>query len=319
MALLQVGCGRTDRNDLQQAVDATTRGDMTSVSAEDSTSGGQPGSTEATTAGAASTTGVSAGGASSRGTGSDGLAAGGALGGSSTEGSADGGPATNVDVSGNWAMFVFEDPVAVSLQQDGTELRGFGCCGGLDPDLGFCCNPIAGGTIEGRRVQFGFSVDLGVYMADVFVSEDGERMAGPFHALDGWGKPRAWVRIAAGETWLPRANIQLADQLSPYSGRFILTLIDEKPVGVFTPDTNYALDLVASDRAFVFGDLGSFWDGELSWDESSETLLAGPVPETHPDLPIELRLSFTGTELPEVVATLPSGEAVTFVGERQSR
>ena len=321
VALFQAGCGRTDRNGLQQPV-ATSAVDMTSASAEGSTSAGEAGATDATTASAASTTGVAAGGASSNSAGSEGLAVGGASGGNSTEGSAaDGGPATSVDVSGNWAMFFFEDPVAVSLQQDGTELHGIGCCGGLNTELDFCCAPIAGGKIEGRHVQFGFPVDAaaGVYMADVFVSEDGERMAGPFHSLSGWGVPTAWVRIAYGEAWLPRTNVQLADQLSPYAGSFTLTLTHAEPVSVFTPNTDYALHLTTPRGVFVFGDLGSFWEGELSWDESSETLLAGPVPETHPDLPIELRLSFAGTELLEVVATFAAGEATTFLGERRTR
>jgi hypothetical protein len=212
-------------------------------------------------------------------------------------------------------MFRFGDPVAVSLQQDGTALHGTGCCGGLNTD-DLCCAPIAGGSIEGRHVQFGFPVDLGpgFYMADVFVSEDGERMAGPFHHLGGWGQPTAWVRIADADVWLPRVNIELADQLSPYSGAFTLASTHSEPVGIFAPNTDYDLGLHTGDGAFVFGDLGSFWEGELSWDESSETLLAGPVVETHPDLPVELRMSFTGTEPLEVVATLPSGEVVTFSG-----
>ena len=141
-------------------------------------------------------------------------------------------------------------------------------------------------------------------------------MAGPFHDLAGWGEPKAWVRIAEGEAWLPRADPELADQLSGYSGYFTLALTDAEPVGVFEPNTGYTLGLITPNGAFVHGDLGSFWEGELSWDQSSETLVAGPVFETHPDLPVELRLSFADTELLEVVAALPSGAAATFSAER---
>jgi hypothetical protein len=69
---------------------------------------------------------------------------------------------------------------------------------------------------------------------------------------------------------------------------------------------------VSATSALIAGDLGAFWGGELSWNDAEETLIAGPVPETDPELPIELRLRFIGGTLVEVEAMLSSGDTGTF-------
>ena len=273
-------------------------------------------------AGAPSAGTTDAGGAS--GSSETDAGSGGASGSSETDagsgGAAGGGsPATTVDVSGEWAMFTFADPVAVSLRQDGTVLSGTGCCGGLNPAVDFCCSPIAGGSIIGRNVKFAFPIDIagGPYAADVFVSADGSRMAGAFHNVVGWGPPMAWVRIASGEPWLPETSGELANVVEPRAATFALTLNGVESVLGFSPDATYSFGLVYDLRAMVYGDLGSFWEGELSWNEAEQTLTAGPVPETHPELPTELRLRFEDTLLLEVGATFPSLETASFSAEPQ--
>jgi len=230
------------------------------------------------------------------------------------QGSAAGGAAPDaIDLSGNWAMFHFEDPVAVSLQQRGSELSGTGCCGGL-ADNTFCCAPIAGGSLEGRHVQFSFPVDIGsgFYAIDGYVSEDGTRMAGPFHHLGGWGSPTAWVRIAEGEVWLPSPEDGLSVELEDHFGWFVLTLASDEVVGVYAPGESYAVAVSGAPLTFVSGDLGCFWEAELSWSPAEGVLTAGPVPETHPDLPTELHIEFEGNVLVQVAATLPSGAEARF-------
>jgi hypothetical protein len=216
-------------------------------------------------------------------------------------------------------MFGFEDPVAVSLSQSGTELSGRGCCAGLGIDEALdCCGPIKGGSIVGRDVDFAFTFQsgFGTYAADVFVSADGQRMAGRFHDLVSWGGPTAWLRIDAADAWLPYPNVALPAEMRSLAAGFDLVLDSAAPVGAFSPDTEYSLYIRGSSGAILAGDLGAFWEGELSWNDSNETLIAGPVPETHPDLPTELHLRFAGQTLIDVVATLPSGDTATFSNRR---
>jgi hypothetical protein len=304
-ALVLSACGQSARHDFSDG-----RGDDASSGG----SAGAQGGAGASFAGAGSSgRGAAGGGGISIGGGGAGGVSGAGAGGVSGAG----GSSVTVDVSGSWAMFGFGDPVAVSLQQSGTELSGTGCCAGLpaDNDVPICCAAIAGGSIRGQNAEFAFPVDLGpgIYAANVFVSSDGSRMAGPFHHLGGWGRPTAWVRIASDQIWLPPSNGNLFDLVEPRVGTFELALNGAGSVAGFSPGVSYMLGLtVAARRALVHGDLGAFWDGELSWSDADETLRAGPVPETHPELPIELALRFEDTSLREVVATFPSGDTASF-------
>ena len=296
-------CGQSARHDFRDG-----RGDDTSSGG----SAGAPGGSGASLAGAGSSgrAGTAGGGGISAGTGGVGAGSGGSSGA--------GGSPSVVDVSGSWAMFGFEDPVAVSLQQSGTTLSGTGCCAGLPiegNDIWHCCADIASGAIHGRNAEFSFPVNLapGVYAANVFVSSDGSRMAGPFHNLFGWGRPTAWLRLAPDQTWLPPPSSELFAIVEPRAGWYELALNAADPVAGFSPGSSYLLGLALEGRGgLVHGDLGAFWDSELSWSEADETLRAGPVPETHPDLPIELQLRFDSASLLEVVATFPSGETASF-------
>jgi hypothetical protein len=79
---------------------------------------------------------------------------------------------------------------------------------------------------------------------------------------------------------------------------------DPAPGGDFSGQQPYLLDL--SDQ-FVSGGLGSFWDREMSWSGDEQTLVVGPVPETAPGLPVELRLHYDGPALVSVEAAMASG------------
>jgi hypothetical protein len=295
VGLAALGCGQNTRPELEAHGGATATGSQA----------GGPAAGAAQSAGAANG-GTANGGAANGGTANGGVEFGGSAGSSLL-------PA--IDVSGNWAMFGFEDPVAVSLTQSGTTLSGRGCCAGLATEEALdCCGPIKGGSIIDRNVEFAFAFDPYLYAADVFVSADGQRLAGRFHATGALGSPTAWVRIGPADQWLPPPSVPLpaAVRSLVLNGGFDLVLAGTAPVGAFLPSTPYRLNIRTSHEAMLSGDLGAFWEGELTWNDSDETLIAGPVPETDPELPTELHLRFEGRVLIEVVATLPSGDTATF-------
>jgi hypothetical protein len=229
--------------------------------------------------------------------------------------------AATVDISGRWAMFAFEDPVAVEITQNGNTLSGTGCYAGLptpdDPSLpsSFCAGLT--GVIEGRHAQFAFASAWAPYAADVFASADGQRMAGRFHDVDAWGSPYAWLRIGPTDRGLPTpAPGGLEDVVQTLSGEYVLSPLGAPPPGVelsaSTPN-QYVLSVrVLGHAALVLGTLGAFRAGELSWNATEQVLVAGPVPLTSPNLPTEVRLHFDGSSLVDVQATMPSGTAYRF-------
>jgi hypothetical protein len=222
-----------------------------------------------------------------------------------------------VDISGDWAMFAFADPVAVSIAQHGGELTGTGCCGGLPSESATldCCSPL-GGSIHGRRMNFTFAVELAssAYAADAFVSADGTRMAGAFHGASGWlDEPTAWLRLDPGQVWLSGPDETALTALEAHAGSYALRLQGEVSVGIYTPGQRYSLHVVGRrPETMVYGALGAFWHTELTWNEAAQTLTAGPVPQTDPRLPIELELRFENETLANVTALLPSDEVATF-------
>jgi hypothetical protein len=218
-----------------------------------------------------------------------------------------GGDGARGPLTGRWAMFDFEDPVTVDLRESGAELQGEGCCGGFDDQSTAlqCCGVLQGYAAAGHAT-FGFSFDsVGEhhdYSTSVFVSADGQRMAGTF-SQSGW--PVTWIRIGATDTDFFSSTLAPEPIPTPASGRFALTLSDAPAPGSdFSAQTPLTLVL---DTHFVSGDLGSFWSGEMSWNAAEQTLLVGPVPETAPGLPVALRLRFDGTGLASVEATMAAG------------
>jgi hypothetical protein len=225
-------------------------------------------------------------------------------------------PGGGPDVSGRWAMFAWEDPVAVDIAQAGSVIEGQGCCAGFpgqDSALD-CCGAVMGQILE-RRASFGFSIDgLGepyIYSTDVFVSADGSRMAGTFSRT---GSAVAWVKIGAHEPYLPSTDPALGEVIRARTGSYVLVLSDDPAPGDdFAPGQTYRLT-VGSEA--VAGQLGSFWSGEISWSAGEQTLVAGPVPETAPGLPVAMSLHFDAAALGSVEAVMASGVRYQFRATR---
>ena len=222
-----------------------------------------------------------------------------------------GAPGNGLDLTGRWAMFAFEDPVAVDIHGSGGAIEGQGCCGGFSAKSGQfgCCGAVTG-TMADRRASFGFSFDFGgepyTYSTESYVSSDGKRMGGRFSRI-GW--PVAWVRIASTDATLPPADPAIQEVIDGRSGSYALVLADDPAPGSdFSAHSTYHLNT----GRFVFGDLGAFWGGEMSWSAADQTLAVGPVPETAPGLPVALWLHFDGTTLVFVEAAMASGVRYHF-------
>lgn len=219
------------------------------------------------------------------------------------------------DLTGNWGMFLFEDPVAVRLSQEGDELTGVGCC---IPDTTadqYCCGSITG-SVQGDRATFSFPLGgLGdSYRAEVVVSDDFMRLGGSFFRDDATDEPlvstkTAWLRYSADqETWLPTYP-DLENELRSLSGS-VLRLNDASEAGDgYTHGEEYRL-LTAFGS--VGGDLGAFWGSEVRVRESDGAIVAGPVPVTDPTLPEALVLRRDGTALLDAEVTMASGASYRF-------
>ena len=211
-------------------------------------------------------------------------------------------------LSGRWAMFAFEDPVAVDIHQAGGAIEGRGCCAGFPGDFSVSCCGLLTGEIVDRRASFGFTPGIGpdVYSTDAFVSSDGRRMAGMFSRMS---VPVAWVRIGARDAHLPPPEPALASAMVMLSGAYDVVLSDPG-AGEFPPELTYRLVVVSS--GFLFGHLGAFWSGEMAWNAAQQTLVVGPVPETAPGLPVAMSLRFDGTALASVEAVMAFGTRYQF-------
>lgn len=228
----------------------------------------------------------------------------------------DGDPSlAGLGLTGNWGMFLFEDPVAIRLEQAGDRLSGVGCC---IPDLvadQYCCGTITGST-DGERASFSFPLgNLGDrYRAEVMVSEDGTRLGGRFFRDDAADSPlldvkTAWLRYESSEaTWLTTYP-DLEAELRELSGS-ILHLRDDATAGDgFEHDTDY--ELLAA-HGSLGGDLGAFWGSEIHVRASDGAIVAGPVPTTSPDLPESMTLHRDGATLLGVEVSMGSGVTYSF-------
>jgi hypothetical protein len=263
-------------------------------------------------AGGSGAGGSAAGGSAAGGSAAGGSAAGGAGDGSAAAGAGVGGEAQAVPpLDGRWAMFSFEDPVAVELSEEAGVLSGIGCYGGLPspefPGVLGSCQKLAG-IADGRHVQFSFAAENYTYAANVFASADGQRMAGDFHDTATWRAAAfAWLRIGADYPWLRQSHepTALSMALEGRSGRFGLEgLVDRY-------DQPGYLAIYSSTRS-IAGSLGAFWQTEIVWNEAEQTLVAGPVAETAPEIATQLTLHFSGQTFVSVDAVFPSGEKRTL-------
>jgi hypothetical protein len=223
-----------------------------------------------------------------------------------------GAPNAEPDISGDWAMFGFEDPVAVSLVQHENVLTGYGCCAGLG-ETGNCCGPIKDGWIAEGRAHFAFAVtDFDDYVADVVVSSDAARMAGEFEGLGDSTTTTAWTRISSGDIWLTHDDASLRDAVEARVAGYALKL-GEVDGDEFSSDRSYEVVLAMyGTLPLLYGDFGPYWAGEMTWQADQETLAIGPVPTTLSTLPTALAFRFSDTLLVSVEATMPSGNDYVF-------
>ena len=225
------------------------------------------------------------------------------------------------DISGRWGMFEFEDPVGVQLFEapDGT-LTGMGCAAGApgagDLGPGNLCGSITG-RVTGQTASFSFPLvgfaPKTAYSAQVVVSHDRQRMAGDFSGVDGPTGPMAWLRIPDGDAWLRRFMPTDSD---PLSGYYALDLIADASEGdEYRAGTSYTLGYFARS---LTGDLGGFWNTEMSDPMQGSPVRVGPVPVTVPTLPISLSLEFDSTGFVNVSAATPSGGFYRFAAKRKT-
>jgi hypothetical protein len=187
-----------------------------------------------------------------------------------------------------------------------------------------------GGRIEGRQVQLRYSISFGggaSIAADAFVSADGRRMGGRFRELlspsnaepPSWqDAPTAWLRIDPEDIWL-RSSKSWPSDFSKWPGvrTYQLTLLDDATGRAeFSREKPYSLEIHMGTRKGIAGDLGSFWIDELSFalgpSGETTTIIAGPVPETAPILPVELKLGLQDATVIQVDARTPSGATYRF-------
>jgi len=225
------------------------------------------------------------------------------------------------DISGRWGMFKFEDPVGVHLFEasDGT-LTGTGCAAGAPggppgyPGGLFYCGAVTG-KVRGETASFSFPLVSGVpsavYSARVTISHDRQRMAGDFDGMYGPVGPMAWLRVRSDASWLDRIAPTDGD---PLSGWYVLELKPDASVGSeFVAGTVYKLGYF--DRSLT-GDLGGFWQSEVSDPSQGSPLQVGPVPATRSTLPSSLSMDFDATGFVAVTANTPSGGLYRFSAKR---
>lgn len=223
-------------------------------------------------------------------------------------------------------MFEFEDPVGVQLMQDADgRLTGRGCAAGapgvpafdaFPGDFGYCGS--VSGEVSGRSASFAFTLEILPqlrYSARVTVSDDARRMAGEFtNGFPDFSLSTAWLRVADDADWIKRSSTDFIRDSAPLVGAYELTLIAEESTGShFVPRRSYAFRY---SRDGLGGDLGSFWNSEMSRVAAGSPQHVGPVPATAPALPTSLDLDFDGGGIRRVTATMASGDRYTFAATK---
>lgn len=214
-------------------------------------------------------------------------------------------------------MFTWEDPVTVTLSRSENSIEGSGCCVPRAPLLpADCCGPVTG-EVDGLHVSFSFPVGSTnlVYTTDAYLSDDGSRMGGYFRSTQPDSMPDdprfvfavAWLPVDDETDRLPK-NPDLALEESSTSLFFQLSAQASEGDGFARGETYEVAFNV--DNA-VSGDFGSFWSTEISVGPNGDLVL-GPVPATHPDLPISAVLQRDGSEVVDATVTMPSGATYVF-------
>jgi hypothetical protein len=216
-------------------------------------------------------------------------------------------------------MVGFEDPIAVSLNQEGNHLFGFGCYRLLQ--LEFLNNPECGilaGEITGRHLRFAFTFgdvtesEPITYASDMVMAEDGQRMAGEFSSrgappfeLGDYTHLTAWLPIET-PPWFTEPS-----SWEPFpDGRYDLQLDETQSTGVEFSSTRTYRFGTTDQGSSLHGDLGSYWHGEWTWNDAHDQMTIGPLLPTWPGLPTLLVLDFDGDTLVQVHASTEAGEYV---------
>jgi hypothetical protein len=226
-----------------------------------------------------------------------------------------------VSIQGRWGLVIFEDPVAVEIVQNGTELTGFACDAGF-PEGGLpsarandLCGPLTG-RIDSAAAEFSFHFDvLGQtpnWGSTVTAARDGSRMTGTFSTSPpNPGFAVAWLPVPQGERWLIQTRLPV---LLPMMGTYALNLVEaSNDLGDFEPSRTYQLEY--GNRA-IRGDLGTFWLNEITVPQEREAVRVGPVAATEPALAVELEMTHDGQSLREVLASTGSGGRYRFQAVR---
>jgi hypothetical protein len=230
-------------------------------------------------------------------------------------------------------MIGFEDPLTVELSQSNGVLAGR-CFDTTVLDCDFFSGPLIG-TLVGRHAHFDCLLEQGAAIAgDMVASTQGNRMTGMFSFgfASSWsgsyiGGPTTWLRAYPS----PSASLSMqvsfgavdqgVQQVLERLLRYDLSLSPGTTVQqAFVRDRIYQLGASPSNGGSILGDLGAFSATEMAWHEDAQVLEVGPVAETDAALPIGLQLRFSGTNLVEVDATMPSGTEYAFqVAEHVAR
>jgi len=110
----------------------------------------------------------------------------------------------------------------------------------------------------------------------------------PLPPVDTWPLGYVWLPIPseAGYDFAQLPHTLRTFPVPPFSGRFRL-VSDDTGLGELVRGHDYFFAFRDTGRGFaIAGDLGAFFDTELRWDESTQTLSAGPVAATRPGYPI---------------------------------
>src|SRR5688572_29351939 len=157
-------------------------------------------------------------------------------------------------------MFLFEDPVALDIVQNGNGITGLGCDAGLpDPETdsastSIYCAPLTG-EVEADRAWFAFDIPGYAFRAEVTVTRDASRMAGEFLDVPGRRSKSSWLRLRDEERALARRSPR--DQ-SAIEGSYDLRLMGSvSSESSFDPLRTYEITYIAAYG--IYGDLGAFY------------------------------------------------------------
>lgn len=212
-----------------------------------------------------------------------------------------------LSIAGRWGMFHFEDPVAVELIQNGSQLSGLGCDAGLpspewDGNEEYC-GPISG-EVMGNQARFEIAFSSYRIAASVTISADASRMTGDFE-LFGPSADMAWLRFTDGP-WLQERTGQPVVVLYDTE----LQLIEASPgASEFELGKIYR---ISQPRNGIWGDLGNFWHSEISQTSLNGPTRVGPVPMTDPERPVSLEIEHQSTLITRVIAVAGSGATYVF-------